>query len=253
MTLNAAGPAEVSSPGSHSPRTIVGKGSETSTIQEGTLCAMPYPSSMRVEGIQLLDRPERAPAKFAIPVSPRVDLFLGCRERPAVPVSLTPPPQVTLETMNRDDDYLLVLRIDDGSVTEWLSDFRDFVLDQCEERPGLFGFQGHHLESAVKPMGVNGHLAVRVPQDSSPYPPHIQFAQRHYSGEHAGDYTLRTGSVAELVAMPAEVLQGARVVPYVQISHLWHDRGHCGICPRLSRMIVIPPEDAPSPFEAAGF
>ena len=83
---------------------------------------------------------------------------------------------------------------------------------QCEERPGLFGFQGHLLESAVKPMGVNGHLAVRVPQDSSPYPPHIQFAQRHYSGEHAGDYALRTGSVAELVAMPTEVLQGARVV-----------------------------------------
>ena len=25
--------------------------------------------------------------------------------------------------------------------------------------------------------------------------------------------------------MPREVLQGARVVPYVQISHLWHDKG----------------------------
>ena len=53
--------------------------------------------------------------------SPRVDLFLGCRERPAVPVSLTPPPHVTLEVMSRDDDFVLILMIDDGSVTEWLS------------------------------------------------------------------------------------------------------------------------------------
>ena len=93
-----------------------------------------------------------------------------------------------------------------------------------------------------------------MPQDSAPYPPHIQFAEWYdpsYSGEQ-GDYALRRGSVAELASMPVEVLQGAKVIPHVQISHLWHDKGHCGICPRLARMIAMLPEDTPSPFAAAG-
>ena len=212
-----------------------------------------YPSSMDLGHVKLLKRPQRAPDKFAVPVSPRLDLFLGCRERPAVPVSLLPPPPVTLETMNRDDEFLLILKIEDDRVLEYLSGFRKYVLGQCEERPEMFGFDMQHLQSAVKPMGTKGHIPVRVQQDSAPYPPNIQFAEWHYSGEHAGDYKLRKGSVAELASMPAEVLQGAKVVPHVQISHLWHDKGHCGICPRLARMIVMLPDDTPSPFAAAGF
>ena len=89
------------------------------------------------------------------------------------------------------------------------------------------------LESAVKLMGSDGQIAVRVPQDGSPYPPHIQFCK---TDEELRYSPLRNGTVAELARMPAEILQDAKVVPHVQISHLWHDKGHCGICPRLARM-----------------
>ena len=216
---------------------------------------MLYPSSMPMVGrsvVKLYDRPARAPAKFAIPVSPRLDLFLGCRKQPAVPVSFTAPPHVTLEAMNRDDDFLLILRIEDLSVTQWLKGFREFVMEQCEERPELFGFQDHvMLESAVKLMGSDGHIAVRVPQDGSPYPPHIQFCKTDEEMSHG---PLTNGTVAQLARMPAETLQSCKVVPQVQISHLWQDeRDHCGICPRLARMIIMVPDDTPSPFKAAGF
>ena len=217
---------------------------------------MPYPSSVpKVDrsSVKLYDRPARAPGKFAFPVSPRIDLFLGCKMRPAVPVSFTAPPHVTLETMNRDDDFILMLRIEDPSVTQWLKGFREFVMEQCEERPELFGFKDHftwELGSAVKLMGSDGQIAVRVPQDGSPYPPHIQFCK---TDEEARYGPLRNGTVAELARMPAETLKRAKVVPQVQISHLWQDnRGHCGICPRLARMIIMVPDDTPSPFARLG-
>ena len=216
---------------------------------------MLYPSSVpKVDrsSVKLYDRPARAPGKFAFPVSPRIDLFLGCKMRPAVPVSFTAPPHVTLETMNRDDDFILMLRIEDPSVTQWLKGFREFVLEQVKERPELVGVdRSLKLESAVQLMGSNGRMAVRVPQDGSPYPPNIQFCKIDNIGYYG---PLRNGTVAELVSMPAETLQNAKVVPHVQISHLWHDKvGHCGICPRLARMIIMVPDDTPNPFKAAGF
>ena len=216
---------------------------------------MLYPSSMPVvdqSSVKLYERPARAPGKFAVPVSPRVDLFLGCRKQPAVPVTFTAPAHVTLEGMTPEDDFILMVKIKDLSVIEWLKGFREFVLEQCKERPQLVGVdRSLKLEAAVKLMGSDGMIAVRVPQDGSPYPPHIQFCKTDKEMSHG---PLTNGTVAQLARMPAETLKRAKVVPQVQISHLWQDnRGHCGICPRLARMIVMVPDDTPNPFKAAGF
>ena len=207
---------------------------------------MLYPSSMPVvdqSSVKLYERPARAPGKFAVPVSPRVDLFLGCLKQPAVPFSVTAPAHVTLEGMNRDDDFILMLKIEDPSVTQWLKGFREFVMDWYART--------QWCSEAVKLMGSDGMIAVRVPQDGSPYPPHIQFCKTDEEMSHG---PLTNGTVAQLARMPAETLKSAKVVPQVQISHLWQDnKGHCGICPRLARMIVMVPDDTPNPFKAAGF
>ena len=83
---------------------------------------------------------------------------------------------------------------------------------------------------AVKQMGEEGLLGVRVPQDSSPIAPRIQIATE--------DGTFRTGSVTELAT--TRILEGAKVVPVVQVAHLWQESVYIGIAPRLLRMRVFP-------------
>ena len=218
------------------------------------LTASRYPSSQAPREIKLLPKVDGTPCKFAVPLYPRIDIFLGSKSKPAVPVSLTPPLHVTPEMMTPEMEYALVLRICDMSVTDWLREFREYVIQECDDNEEIIGKE-LTVEAlcyiAVKSMGEQGHIGVRVPQDSSPYPPQIQIATEY--DEEACKYTTRAGTVRELVDMPREVLQGCKVVPYVQISHLWQESAYCGIAPRLARMIVIPPERKEDPFAAAGF
>ena len=121
------------------------------------------------------------------------------------------------------------------------------VISECVQNSSLIGKE-LTLEAlssiAVKQMGEEGQLGVRVPQDSSPIAPRIQIATE--------DGTFRTGSVTELAT--TRILEGAKVVPVVQVAHLWQESVYIGIAPRLLRMRVFPAvQNENDGFEAAGF
>ena len=184
---------------------------------------------------------------FAISVTPSVDLFLGCKSVPAEVTSLRPPLHVRPDEMTARHDFALLVKISDTAVTDWLADFRSHVISECVQNSSLIGKE-LTLEAlssiAVKQMGEEGQLGVRVPQDSSPIAPRIQIATE--------DGTFRTGSVTELAT--TRILEGAKVVPVVQVAHLWQESVYIGIAPRLLRMRVFPAlQNENDGFEAAGF
>ena len=128
----------------------------------------------------------------------------------------TPPLHVRPDEMTARHDFALLVKISVTEVTGWLADFRSHVISECMQNSSLIGKE-LTLEAlssiAVKQMGEEGQLGVRVPQDSSPIAPRIQIATE--------DGTFRTGSVKELAT--TRILEGAKVVPVVQVAHLWQE------------------------------
>ena len=180
-------------------------------------------------------------------MTPSIDLFLGCKSVPAEVTSLTPPLHVRPDEMTARHDFALLVKTSDTAVTDWLADFRSHVISECMQNSSLIGKE-LTLEAlrsiAVKQMGEEGLLGVRVPQDSSPIAPRIRIATE--------DGTFRTGSVTELAT--TRILEGAKVVPVVQVAHLWQESVYIGIAPRLLRMRVYPAvQNENDGFEAADF
>jgi len=218
---------------------------------DGTSCTTAtYPASAPVSGLSLRPKVEGTPCKFAIAVSPKIELFLGCKACPATPLSLTPPLHVQREMMKPQHEFALVIKVHDRKVVDWLAALRNFVIKECEADSSIIGKEltlDALRDIAVKPMGESGQLGIWVPQDGSAYPPQIEMATKSAQG-----YSLRAGTVSELVHMPPDELQRSKVVPLVHISHLWQDSVYIGVAPRLTRMIVMLPE-CRNPFSAAGF